>query len=210
MFDLPDLALRIQAVLAQRSGWQVLLIPGGGAAADVVREWDRMHHLGEDRAHELAVESLSLGAALLRELLPSAVLVADRPAAAAAWNAQRLPILSVAPFLRAEERGTASAERLPHTWDVTSDSIAAWIAARWPAQELVLLKSVASPAAGARLCSAAADPACRSSTAAVDPCFARLAPALASIGWANLRDETPSIVPWRPDAPVLDAAASIP
>ncbi len=39
-------------------------------------------------------------------------------------------------WLRAEDA-------LPHSWDVTSDSIAAWVAARVGARRLVLIKPVA-------------------------------------------------------------------
>ena len=34
---------------------------------------------------------------------------------------------------------------LPHTWNVTSDSLSAWVTIRWPASRLVLLKSVVLP-----------------------------------------------------------------
>ena len=54
---------------------------------------------------------------------------------AAALATRRLPILAPAEWLRA-------ADPLPHSWDVTSDSIAAWVAGQVFARQLVLLKSV--------------------------------------------------------------------
>ena len=36
----------IRAVLAQRMQHAALLVAGGGAAADIVRDWDRQHRLG--------------------------------------------------------------------------------------------------------------------------------------------------------------------
>ncbi|HEX6984384.1 MAG TPA: hypothetical protein VF170_03355, partial [Planctomycetaceae bacterium] len=137
LFDWPELFGRLAALLASEPG-RPLLVSGGGAAADVVRDWDRVHRLGERRAHRLAVTSLRLGEAFLADGLPGGTVVTSRDEAAAAWSAGRLPVLNVETFLTDEE--AAGAEPLPASWDVTSDSIAAWVAWRWPA-DLVLLKS---------------------------------------------------------------------
>ena len=65
---------------------------------------------------------------------------------------------------------------------MTSDSIAAWIALQWPADGLVLLKSVPPPddfdsfVEGASI-----------ETNSVDPYFPRLASNLPSVDWINLR-----------------------
>lgn len=137
LFDWPELLGRLRALLLEEAG-RPLLISGGGAAADVVREWDRLHRLGEERSHRLAVKSLCLGEAFLADNLDRAVTVDGRAQAEDAWQTGRLPVLCVDRFLAAEE--ATDIAPLPHRWDVTSDSIAAWVAARWPA-ELVLLKS---------------------------------------------------------------------
>src|SRR5262249_62419732 len=52
---------------------------------------------------------------------------------AAARAAGLVPILAPSRWLR-------EADPLPHSWDVTSDSIAAWIASRVGARRLVLIK----------------------------------------------------------------------
>ena len=78
LFDLPGLPRRIAAVLSQRPETRPLLIAGGGAAADVVRQWDAVHALGEERAHWLALFSMMLGERLLAALLRDSQIVATR------------------------------------------------------------------------------------------------------------------------------------
>ena len=54
-------------------------------------------------------------------------------------------ILQTKDWLNAAENDPESACRLPHSWDVTSDSIAAWASIQLHATELVLLKSCDVP-----------------------------------------------------------------
>lgn len=169
LFDLPELLPRLTEFF-KHEPTRPLIVSGGGGAADVVREWDRVHRLGDVRSHRLAIVSLSLGSAFLAEGL-CARLVSDRKGAAAAWSAQQLAVLDAAAFL--EREAAAGATPLPSSWDVTSDSIAAWIAARWPAR-LTLVKS-ASPV------HLAGD--------YVDPYFARASATLDRVEWVNLRDD---------------------
>jgi aspartokinase-like uncharacterized kinase len=162
------LFLRLEALLRSEPG-RPLLVSGGGGAADVVREWDRVHRLGDERAHRLAVKSLRLGEAFLADGLAGAVIAESRADAAAAWAAGRVPVLCAGRFLDAEE--PTAAEPLPRCWDVTSDSIAAWVSARWPA-DLVLLKST-TPDAAAELF--------------VDPYFVKLIGRVRRAEWIDLR-----------------------
>jgi aspartokinase-like uncharacterized kinase len=202
LFTLPDLARRITDSLKRWPDSRPLLVAGGGEAANIVRRWDARYHLGPERAHWLALWSMKLNEALLRDLLVTTRIVSNRRAADVAWESGELPIICAHDFLRAEpvensenlqNIPAAGCDDLPHTWDVTSDSIAAWIACRWPADRLVLLKS----------CSLPSEDNGRSSTAGnlVDACFQRFASQLPEIVWVNLRAEQPSIEPWR--APML-------
>src|SRR5260221_1160464 len=75
LFDLPELPDVVGQVLAQRPGNAAVFVAGGGAAANVVREWDRVHHLAEEAAHELALEAMDLTASLLARFFPAARLV---------------------------------------------------------------------------------------------------------------------------------------
>jgi 5-(aminomethyl)-3-furanmethanol phosphate kinase len=136
LYDLPDLRLRLRHWLAGHSAASVLLVPGGGATADVLRDLDRTHHLGEAVSHQLALQSLTVSAAFLSALLDDAPIVAsplDR------WTG--VAILDAAAFC-ARDTGQDS---LPASWDATSDSIAARAALVADADELILLKSVDVP-----------------------------------------------------------------
>lgn len=168
LFDWPELFSRL-AELLRGERRRPLLIAGGGGAADIVRGWDRVHRLGEERSHRLAIKSLGLGETLLADGVDETTVVGDRGEAGEAWRTGRTPVLCVDRFL-ADEEATGS-ETLPHTWDVTSDSIAAWVATRWPA-ELTLLKSTTPGAAGEGF---------------VDPYFGQAARRVRRVRWVNLR-----------------------
>jgi aspartokinase-like uncharacterized kinase len=133
LYDLPDLGPRLQAWLGPE---RTLLLPGGGATADAIRAFDRTHRLGEEASHWLALHALSVNAHFLGRLLPSATVrpCLPRPTEGGPWF-----ILDPLPFFQDDERHP---DRFPHTWDVTSDSLAVRVAIRTTARELVLLKSV--------------------------------------------------------------------
>lgn len=183
LLSLSDLPQRLDAFLESRRDRRALLIIGGGAAADLVRRWDELLHLGEERSHWLALRAMTLNETLVSELLPAMPVVRSRQEAAAEWERGRAAILCAHDFLRDEER--RSGPPLPHCWEATSDSIAAWVALRWPADELVLLKSVELNQARRT-----------SDRPAVDACFRELAAGVREIGWVNLRSPNPRVVPF--------------
>jgi aspartokinase-like uncharacterized kinase len=187
LFDLPDLPDVIEQILAQRPESAPLLVAGGGAAADVVRNWDEVHHLGETVAHELALEAMDLTASLLARFFPDARLVRSEPQVRMAASDGVRSILCAGCFVKAAEAQEHTP--LEHSWRVTSDSIAAWIAGVLAA-ELVLVKSVPVPL-DMTLAAAA-------NAGLVDECFPAVAANLATIGWVNARGTRSEIEVWRP------------
>src|SRR5262249_46187382 len=69
LFDLSDLRDRIRVWRSGLAGSPVLLVPGGGRAADAVRCLDLAHQLGEANAHWLALRALAVNAHFLSALL---------------------------------------------------------------------------------------------------------------------------------------------
>lgn len=135
LYDLPDLGERLYRWLGSVGGGPMLLVPGGGAAADAVRDLDRAHGLGEEEAHWLALRALALNAHFLQALLHQATIV-TRP------GGEELAILDALGFALADEGQPGC---LPHCWAVTSDAIAARAAVVGGARRLVLLKSMTVP-----------------------------------------------------------------
>jgi hypothetical protein len=116
------------------------------------------------------------------------------------WQESGIPILAPSAYLTKAEQA-APDEAPPHLWDVTSDSLAAWIAWQWPAEELVLLKSTAI---------VSGTPVTQLSAAGlVDPFFPALAGRIARVGWCNLRDERPVIQPWLDHGAPLESSPPI-
>jgi aspartokinase-like uncharacterized kinase len=58
LFDRPSLRDDLRAYLAPFDESRVELVAGGGHSAEAVRTYDRIHRLGEETSHHLAVQSL--------------------------------------------------------------------------------------------------------------------------------------------------------
>lgn len=126
-----------EAVLAEISDASrrvpLLVVPGGGPFADAVREVDDLLSLPDEATHWMAVLAMDQYAHLIASRLPTGKLVMRANDIEAALDERRIPVL--APY-----RWMREADPLPHSWDVTSDSISAWVAAQIGAERLVLVK----------------------------------------------------------------------
>jgi len=142
LYDLPDLGPRLRCWLDGLGTEAVIVVPGGGPTADVIRALDRVHRLGEERAHWLALAAVSLNGRFLTEIVPGTRLVSGPEEALSAWADGRVAVLDAFPFAVADERRPG---RLPHLWSATSDSLAARVAVASGARRLVMLKSVCLP-----------------------------------------------------------------
>jgi len=138
LYDLPDLGPRLRCWLESQDTDSVLLVPGGGALAEAMRELDSTHGLGEETAHWLALRALTVNAHFVATLVPGALVIGHPDE----WQRDSIAILDCHAFAVADE-GRAGA--LPHSWAVTSDSIAARVARVAGIRRLVLLKSITIP-----------------------------------------------------------------
>jgi aspartokinase-like uncharacterized kinase len=108
--------------------------------------------LSAEAAHWMAILGMDQYAHVLADLMPGAVLVADPGEIGELLTATRLAVLAPSRWMR-------SADVLPHSWNATGDSIAAFVAGALGATRLVLVKPVAV------------------ATEPLDPCFAATVPA---------------------------------
>ncbi|MCA9124727.1 MAG: uridylate kinase [Planctomycetaceae bacterium] len=172
LFDFADLPTALRCWLDDQPGANVL-IAGGGPFAEAVREADRVYSLGDSNSHLLAIEAMSVSAKLLLALLPESRLVHSLEEIPCTVAAHKIAVLDPVSLLTSPEC------RLPRSWDVTSDSIAAFAATELGAHELVLFKSAHLP------------PNMRRAEAAekgfVDGHFVRSALEIQTVRWVNLR-----------------------
>jgi dihydroneopterin aldolase len=140
------------------SAGRVVVVPGGGPFADAVRATQPRLGFDDVAAHHMALLAMEQYGRALASLHPAFVLTDSVSAILAACETGRVPVW--APLAMA-----ARAPDIPATWDVTSDSLAAWLAGCLGARRLLLIKQAAlSGAAQAR------DLAARG---VVDPLFPR-------------------------------------
>jgi aspartokinase-like uncharacterized kinase len=178
--------------LGQQPAMHDVLIVGGGALADAVRGWDRVHGLSRSDSHWLAIDAMSVTSKLAAKLMPEATwankwqTVMDFTTSGE-QNAKML-VFDPSQFLETLEP-VLDGDRLPASWDVTSDSIAARIAWLLRASELVLLKSCLPLRAATTLEQA-------SDSGHVDRGFSRFAAGLSRVRFVNLRDRGFSETAW--------------
>lgn len=146
LLDWPELHGRLRSYIHQLSPLDsTLILVGGGKVVDAIREYDRIHSLDPMDCHWLCVDLMHSTAHLLGMMFPG-WLILDSPQALGGWlirirnfgsQAHEAAIVSPKAFYSR----VLNSERLPVSWDTTSDSISALLASLVEADELVLLKS---------------------------------------------------------------------
>jgi len=121
-------------MLADAGRGQVVIVPGGGGFADLVREHQAHWHFDDLAAHNMAVLAMMQSALLMKALAADLVLAAAPAAIKRALRDRRVALWLPRRWLRSE------ADDMTH-WGATSDSLAAALAGTLGADRLVLVKS---------------------------------------------------------------------
>jgi aspartokinase-like uncharacterized kinase len=116
----------------------LVVVPGGAGFADAVRDADRRFGLRAVTAHRMAILGMEQFGWLLSELIPHAVRCADL---GQVREQAREHVAVVLP-------AGLPLDALPESWQVTSDSIAGWVARQVGADRLVLVKATDGLVAG--------------------------------------------------------------
>lgn len=126
------------AALTEIGGGRAVIVPGGGAFADAVRTEQRRLGFSDHAAHRMAILAMEQYALLLLDLAPALAPCVSPAAIRLALAAGRVALWLPSRMVDADPAIAAS-------WDVTSDSLAAWLARRIGAAHLVLVKSAVVP-----------------------------------------------------------------
>jgi 5-(aminomethyl)-3-furanmethanol phosphate kinase len=129
-------------VLAETGRGRVVVVPGGGPFADTVREEQNRLGFDDATAHRMALHAMAQYGLMLAALAPGLTPAASADALRDVLRDGGVPVwLPVAMTIDNPE--------IRESWDITSDSLAAWLARRLDAENLVLVKSCAVPDEGA-------------------------------------------------------------
>jgi dihydroneopterin aldolase len=151
------LDLRRWSAIVAECGGRAVVVPGGGPFADVVRAAQPRMGFDGTAAHHmalLAMEQLGRALASFDKRLSVADSMADLQRA---LNDGGVPIWLPASMVM-------QAADIPASWEVTSDSLAAWLAGELRAARLLLLKQVELPSDAVSVAELAAN-------GIVDPAF---------------------------------------
>lgn len=125
-------------VSAAAAHHNLIIVPGGGPFADSVRDFEQAYPLSPAAAHWMALLAMDQYGHVLVDRIAGALLVDEPGSLLECVHAGGVPVLAPYRWLR-------SADVLPRTWEVTSDSIAAFVAGAVDATRLILIKPAANP-----------------------------------------------------------------
>jgi len=120
------------ATLSSAAG-KIVLVPGGGPFADTVRAEQAAQKFSDRAAHRMALLAMNQFGLAIADTSPVFAPADSLAAIAASLRAGKTPVWLPWPML-------CDAPDIPESWEVTSDSLALWLALRLDAPRLLLVK----------------------------------------------------------------------
>ena len=161
LLNLHDLIERLSAFIQHHQLRRVLIVVGGGAPVDMIRGFHKRHWLSDHQAHWQAIQMMSDNARWLARLDNRLAYAAVAPVPSKTDSGCKITLLDTLTFLTSWGVDNSSRQRqpapteheqsfsvlpaLPESWDVSSDSIAVWVARAMNARNVWLLKSCNGP-----------------------------------------------------------------
>ncbi len=129
----PELSRWLETLVKISDG-KVVIVPGGGLFADAVRDAQQRSNVSDAVAHALALIAMDQFGLLLAGMNPGLVTASSElEIAECGWQHRAIVWLP--------SRMVLADEAVPKNWQVTSDSLSAWLANKIGAEHLVLVKS---------------------------------------------------------------------
>lgn len=117
------------------SKYRLAIMPGGAVFADEVRLCYRIFHVSQEAAHKMAILAMSQYGLLIADLTPKSRPVYTIKECLESSSEGFIPVLLPHRILEEEDP-------FPPSWDVTSDSISAYVAYLLNVKSLILIKNV--------------------------------------------------------------------
>jgi aspartokinase-like uncharacterized kinase len=130
----PELGHWLKLIATQGAG-KAVLVPGGGPFAETVRAAQDKSGFGEHTAHRMALLAMEQFGLMLCGLQSGLVPAGSSATIRSAMVREEVPVWMPSTMVLADAS-------IAESWEVTSDSLSAWLARRLDASMLVLVKSV--------------------------------------------------------------------
>ncbi len=111
------------------------MVPGGGEFTDVVRDADKRFRLSNGVSHRMAILGMDQYGFLLSDLIGGSKVINQFDQIQNAFDLHQIPVFLPSNFM-------LNNDPLENSWDVTSDSIAVYLASRLCISKVVLAKDV--------------------------------------------------------------------
>lgn len=121
-------------LVSQKGQGHVVVVPGGGVFAEQVRLTQRQWQYSDNTGHYMALLAMQQMALLFQGVCPDLQVVNEVKSIA---NKMHRQVVIWSPL--AAELDDAG---IPASWDITSDTLAAWLAMQLSIDQLILVKSV--------------------------------------------------------------------
>jgi hypothetical protein len=114
---------------------KLIVMPGGGEFADLVRDLDKQFNLSNEASHRMAILGMDQYGVLLSNLMLCSCAVNQLENVQKVLDSRKLPVFLPSNLL-------LSKDPLENSWDVTSDSIAVYIAGQLHISKVLLVTDV--------------------------------------------------------------------
>lgn len=129
----PELAKWLE-ILVKFSDGKIIIVPGGGLFANSVREAQQISNASDEVAHQLALLAMDQFGILLAGMNTGLVTASSElEIAERGWQHRGIVWLP--------SKMALADSSIPKIWQVTSDSLSAWLANKLDAEQLILVKS---------------------------------------------------------------------
>lgn len=135
LYNSPTLTAWMQTLADYAHKIPIIIVPGGGPFADQVRSAQKQYAINDKTAHHMAILAMK----------QFGLMLADIQADCQCVNSHETALSKFSIWL--PDDSLLDEPDLPHNWNVSSDSIALWLATKLSAQRLILIKSVTTDTA---------------------------------------------------------------
>jgi len=131
------------SIIVEFGKGKLVIVPGGGCFVDQVREAQKKWKFDDKAAHQMALLAMEQTAYLLKSVAPDLSLTDSTEGIEEVVNLNKVPV-----WLPCKMIDTC--QDITSNWNVTSDSLALWLAGKLNAEHTMLVKSLSASNRNAR------------------------------------------------------------